>query len=123
MFNIGNKHWIMAVDKPEDIDINQHVGKFVKVLDDNKKEHVVEIEKIMGNLRHSTKFEIVSKGKHYLISMLDFYAQINGESITPEEIALFDETMFEVQDNKFKNQLRKLWREKNLIDKKMKKKN
>lgn len=88
------KHWIMPVDKPDDIAIRRYIGKMVKVIDDNHKERVVEIQDIKGNLRHPTKFQIDSNGQNYLISMLDFYAQMNGEYIPREVIEEFDRTQF-----------------------------
>jgi hypothetical protein len=87
----------MSVDKPDDIDILKQIGRFFRVKDDNHDYKVVEAERIVGSLAHPTKFEIHSKGKAYLISALDFFAQVNNEYISDEHIALFDETQFEVQ--------------------------
>lgn len=94
------KHWLFKINKPEDLDILRHVGRSVRVEDpDTKKEVVVEIEEIKGSLRYPTKFQITAKDKWYLISMLDFFAQMNGEKISSEEVALFDATTFEIKES------------------------
>ncbi len=81
------KHWLFKaeVPKPED-----YIGHHVKIGD-----RVIECERIVGNLIHPTKYEITCKGKQYLISMLDFHAQMNGETVSQAEIDAFDETTME----------------------------
>lgn len=87
----------MAVDAPDDLAVKGQVGKTFLITDPTTKERrPVTVEAIRANLTHPTKFEIDAKGETYLISMLDFYAQVNGEKITQEEIELFDQTTFEV---------------------------
>lgn len=94
------KRFKWAIEAPTTQQMESYVGRFVRVKDDDGNDVVVEIEKIVGNIVKVTKFEIISKGKHYLISMLDFFAQINGEYVSPEEIALFDETSFNVANGR-----------------------
>lgn len=97
-FNISKKRWVMAVDKPEDIDVLKHIGKWVKVSMPNGDRKGIEIMDIKGNMTYPTKFEIHTKdGNSYFISMLDFFAQMNGEKIDDATIQLFDETQFEVK--------------------------
>lgn len=99
-FSAKDRSWVMAVDSPHDLDFLKYIGSWVRVKDDKGNDKVIEIERIMGNMAKPNKFEIISKGHHYLISMLDFYAQMNGEYISPVDIALFDETQFEVYKTK-----------------------
>jgi len=80
------KYW--TVDKPKDP--REYLGRFVKVRDDDGEEVVVEIERITGNLVHPWKFQIDNGTKSYLINMLDFYAQMNGEKVTQQEILEFE---------------------------------
>lgn len=115
-FHIPKKFW-WAVPIPE---IKQYIGRFIKVTDDNHQDRIVEIEKILGNLTHKHMFEIHAKGHAYLVSMLDFYAQMNGEKVSQEEIAAFNETTFEVTPNnpekivkEFKD---KLWKPKDQVN-------
>lgn len=79
------------------------MGRSVKVKDDDGNYHVVEIERALGCLapQHKTKLQIDARvdgeEKNFIISALDFFAQMNGETVTPEEIALFDETALEIK--------------------------
>lgn len=93
---ILKKSWF-NVPIPENM--NQFVGRFVKVRDDEPpyQERIVEIERIVGNMPDPKRFEIESKGKSYLISMLDFFAQMNGEKVSAEDIAFFEDMAFEVR--------------------------
>lgn len=82
-------------------DLPIYIGRSVKVKDDDGKEHVVEIERLTGCVaeKHKTKLQVDANEKSYVISALDFFAQMNGESVTAEEIALFDETALEIKKN------------------------
>lgn len=102
MFHIGKKFW-WEVDKPTDL--KEYIGRHVRVTGDDHKERVVEIERIVGSLVYPSKFEITAKDQQYLISMLDFYGQINGEKFSKEDIEAFDDTQLEVREAK-----RTLWR-------------
>lgn len=98
---IKKKFWF---DVPKPADLKEYIGRHIKVRGDDGMERIIEIEQIMGSFVHPTKFEVVAKEIHYLISMLEFYAQLNGETVTPEEIAFFDSMSFEVQEApKFSN--------------------
>lgn len=92
----ANKNWVMAVDHPDKIAVEQYIGRGVIVQDDRGNDKGIVIERIMGNLTKPNKFEIVAKGQHYLISMLDFFGQMNGERLDKEMIKQFDETQFDV---------------------------
>lgn len=98
-FQILKRSWI-SVPKPGDL--KEYVGRFVQVKlpDGNKK--LVEIERIMGSVAYPTRFEIVSKGEHYHIIMVDFFAQMNGEYISDEDVKAFDEQQFLVKRNAWK---------------------
>lgn len=91
--HIGKKFWF---EVPKPTDLKEYVGRFVRVKDDAGKPVVIEIERVVGSLAHTTRFQIDSKGKSYTISMLDFYAQMNGEKVSDEEIDLFEQTTFEI---------------------------
>lgn len=95
-----NRSWLWAVNKPDDIALKKFIGRSVRVKDDNGKHHVIEIEDLQGNIAHPSKFQINTRGKSYLISMLDFFAQMNGEKVSEEEIKAFDETVFHVDPPK-----------------------
>lgn len=81
-------------------DFTQFPGRFVRVKDDDGNPVVVEIEEVLPSLAHACKLQINSKEKSYLISALDFFAQMNNEYVSPQEIALFDETTFEIGKNR-----------------------
>lgn len=80
------KYW--TVDKPQSP--AQYIGRMVKVRDDNGEELVVEIERITGNLVRPWMFQIDVGNKSYVINMLDFYAQMNGEKVSQQEILDFE---------------------------------
>lgn len=109
---IFKRNWT-DVKIPQSLD--EFIGRSVKVTGDDHKERVVEIEKIMGNLRHPHRFEIVAKGEHYLISMLEFYGQMNGETITKEEIEAFEQMDYLVKPTPQK--MRELWIRKQFLQK------
>lgn len=104
---IKKKFWF---DVPKPTDLKEYVGRHCKVRDDDGLERIVEIERIFGSLVYPTKFEVVSHGKHYLISMLEFFAQMNGETVSAEDVAFFDSMAFEVQEMpKFSKLKRGIW--------------
>lgn len=95
---------------PKPTDLTEYIGRHVKVTDDDHMERIIEIEKVIGSAVYPTKFEIISNGKHYLISILAFFAQMNGETVTPEEVAFFDVMSFEVQETpKFQRFKKGIW--------------
>lgn len=105
------KHWVWAVDKPEDIEFQKFVGRHVRVADGGN-DRMVEIQSLQGSLKYPNRFQVNTKvdgeDKSFFISMLDFYAQMNGESISKEDIKAFDETTFEMKQNPLRKQ-RGLW--------------
>lgn len=80
------QYW--TLDKPEDP--NKYKGRMVRVKDDNGNYRVVEIEEVLGSLKYPTRFQVNSGGLSYLISMLDFLAQMNGETVSEEDCKEFE---------------------------------
>lgn len=102
MFQIMKRYTGLVTEK---VDMTKFIGRQIWVKDDNGQKIRVEIENcdsvqgvpgIQGNLRNPTKFQINARGKAYLISMLDFFAQVNEEKISDEEIKAFDDTIFAI---------------------------
>ena len=93
MAHIAKAFW-WEVPKPTDL--KEYAGRFVRVKKDSGEPIVVEIEEVLGSLARPTKLQVNAKGVSYLISALDFYAQMNGESVSDEEIELFDQTTFDI---------------------------
>lgn len=92
-------------------DMKDYIGRYCKVNKEDNPEMptddlIIECEEILGSVIYAHRFQINCKGKSYLISMLDFFAQMNGEKIAPEDIKAFNETQFHVQEPK------KLWKKK-----------
>jgi len=81
----------MKVEVPN---LKDYIGRSVKVVGDDHKERVVEIEHLVGSLAYPHKLQINGK---YLISMLDFFGQMMGEKFSDEHIRLFNETVFDIR--------------------------
>lgn len=113
-FFTPKKFW-WAVPVPE---MGKYIGRFVSVTGDDHITKVVEIEKIYGNLTHKHMFEVHAKDKAYLISMLDFFAQMNGEPVSQQEIEAFNDTVFTVVPRKspMKTFTEKLWNRKKSVN-------
>lgn len=75
-------------------DLKRYTGRSVKVRDDDHREHVVEIQHLVGSLAYPTKLQINGR---FLISALDFFGQMNGEKIPQEQIDLFEKTVFDIK--------------------------
>jgi hypothetical protein len=64
---------------------------------DNGERRTVEVERLVGSLHKATHLQVTSRdGKDHLISALDFFAQMNGESVSEAEIEEWNRTQFEV---------------------------
>ncbi len=93
--------WIRKFAMATDLrDMKAYIGRAVRVKDDDGNLRVIECEEILGSLRWPTKFQINYRDKSYLISMLDFFAQMNGERVSEDEIKAFDDTVFFVEERK-----------------------
>lgn len=94
LFHIGKKFWF-RVDKPTNL--KEYEGRFCLVKTDGGVNKLVEIKRVVGSFVHQTKLEIdTEKDGQFVISALDFFAQMNGEKISKEEIEAFDDTTLEI---------------------------
>ncbi len=94
LFHIGKKFWF-RVDAPTDL--KEYIGRTVRVETEKGVFKLVEIKEVLGSLVHQTKLQIeTEKDGSCLISALDFFAQMNGEKVSREEIEAFDETSMHV---------------------------
>lgn len=84
------KHWLSGIDSPDDIDPSKYVGRTFKVLDDEKREHKVVAEEILGSIMYPWKFQINAMGKSYFISALDLFGQVAGYFFSPADIEEFE---------------------------------
>lgn len=91
MFSI-RRHPLFKLEIP---DPTKYIGRYVRVMGTNGLPRVVECERIVGNLMHPTKYEVTAKGVNYLISMLDFHAQMEGEKVSQADIDEFDKMTME----------------------------
>lgn len=84
------KFW--TLDKPDNEQEfkKKYFGRSFRVKDKFGHYKTVEAESVQGALVKPTHFQINSKGESYLINMLDFYAQANGESVSEEELKDFE---------------------------------
>lgn len=84
-FDRQKKKWYASVPKPKDPN-ELGKGKTFICKDDSGKEVRVKAERIVGNLAKPHYFEL--NGSH-LISILEFYCQLNGKRPSQEELAEF----------------------------------
>ncbi len=102
LFHIGKKFWF-KIDAPLEEQIKSYRGRTVYVKDDHGVGRLVEIKDVLGSLVYQTKLQIeTEKDGSFIISALDFFAQMNGEKVSQEEIELFDQTTMEVMGRPMK---------------------
>lgn len=87
-------------------ELKEYIGKYVRVKDDEGKPHKVKIRTIVGNMgltlgTDKPRPHFYEINGTYLINMLRFHAQMNGDkSITEEEFIAFENTEFYVEPAK-----------------------
>jgi hypothetical protein len=93
------RKYAMSGEVPE---MKQFIGRACRITDDKGNKRVIEVEEILGSLKYPTKFQVNCRGASYFISMLDFFAQMNGEYVSDADLAAFDDSVFFVHEQKNK---------------------
>lgn len=111
-FTIWKKdHWLIPAEKDVLKDQSQYYGRTVTITDDKDyRGRKIQIEKVVGSLTYPSMFEVTpSDGTairdkdgnkvNAFIIMLDFFNQMGDGSIPRDEIELWNESTFEVEQH------------------------